>query len=63
MEIKKFIKKWNVAFESKEQQREFAIEMENDIREVVKAYDEFILGDDIIPYETFSELWYKFIKR
>ena len=50
MKIKKFIKKWNVAFEDWEEKREFAIEMEDDIREIVKASMSLFLG-------TIFSLW------
>lgn len=35
MTKKDFIKKWNVAFESKEQELEFAAEMKADLEEVI----------------------------
>ena len=37
MEIEEFIKKWNVAFESKEQETEFAIDMRLDIEEIIQS--------------------------
>ncbi len=65
MKIKQFIKKWNVAFEDKEQKHEFATEMKNDIKEIVKSYDEFLLDENdnvILPNQSFNALWCEFLK-
>lgn len=37
MTAKDFITKWNVAFESREQEQEFALEMEADLTEYAEA--------------------------
>ncbi len=36
MKVKEFIKKWNVVFEDKEQELEFAVEMKKDLKEKQK---------------------------
>lgn len=37
MTRKEFIRKWNVAFENKEQELDFAAEMERDLKELSKS--------------------------
>ena len=43
MTKEEFIKKWNVAFEDKEQDAEFAAEMEADLKAVISAVEENIV--------------------
>jgi len=45
MDKEKFIRKWNVAFESLEQQNELAGEMLSDLNNVVESENHGVLGD------------------